>query len=152
MKLLILLIVLFSAGNAQSQYELGKKNDFLDSYMADIVCLNNGMDSLTLVHKEEKTTISLDSVNYLTMRKRKDWWPYLLASTLVGVSTYTVFRLTGRDDAMYSAEGKARFLGFLSGGIVLTFGAMIKGIGETQIIIHSGDGIYDTEALIICAF
>lgn len=152
MKLLVLLLVFFSAGNTQTKYELGKKNDFMDGYGADIVCLNKGGDSLTLLHREEKSTISLDSVKYLTVRERKSWWPYLLASTLVGVSTYTVFRATGRNDAMYTAEGKARFLGFLSGGVVLTFGAMIKGIGETQVIIHAMDGIYETEALIICDF
>lgn len=176
MKFLALLLVLFSALNARSRYVLGKKNDFWNGYSADTVCLNKGGDSLTLVlkqemmaktnppgrqehrptpnpvFKEERVTIPLDTVDFLTLRERKSLWPYLLTAAIVGGSTYTTLRLTGRDDAMYTAEGKARFAGILLGGIVLNFSTMIKEAVETRTIINLRRGINRTEALIMCSF
>jgi hypothetical protein len=152
MKFLVLLVILFSVRNAPCQYVLNMKNDFWNGYSPDVVCLNKGRDSLTLVLKEERMNIPIDTVGFLSYREHKSWWPYLLTAAIVGGSTYTYFHFTSRDDAMFTAEGKARFGGIFWGGIVLGFGAMMKEMVETRFIIHTRLGINDAEALLTCSF
>lgn len=151
MKLLFLLPVLI-AGNAFGQYTVGKRGDFWNLHRADQVCLNQGKDSLTLVRPEGNIILPRDSVNYLTYRERKSWFPYLLTAGIVGGSAYSALLLFGRDDGMYTAEGKARFVGILSGGLILLWGSLLKEQIETKFLIHPTLGIDRAGTLIVCDF
>lgn len=152
MKLLVLVLVLCSARNAPCQYMLSRKDNPWTTLHSDTACVNQGRDSLTVWLDEKPTIIPLDSVKYLTFREHKSWGPYLLAAGLVGASTYTALHLTGRDDAMYTAEGKARFVGVVSGGLVLLWSPLLKEANETRIFINPMLGINNTGTLISCQF
>jgi hypothetical protein len=152
MRILLLLLILASARQALGQYLLVMKKDGFNSHNAEAVCISERGDSLAWVLDEYRRAIPLDTVKYLSFRDRKSWWPYLLAASLVGVSTYAYFHFASRDDAMYTAEGKARFAGFLWGGIALWVGAMLKEPIETRTVIDLRWGINRTEAFISCTF
>jgi hypothetical protein len=149
---LILFLALCSAPNAYSEWLLGKKRDFWNSYRGDNACLNGSRDSLTLAYRDEKETMPLDTVGFLSYRDRKSWWPYLLTAAIVGASTYTYFHFTSEDDAWYTGEGKARFAGVFWGVIVLGTGGVVKEAVETKILIHPRLGIHDVGALMSCEF
>ena len=152
MKYLLFFLFPFWTRSAQCQYDLGKKGDFWNSFSPDTVCFNKSRDSLKVVLNKERTTIPLDSVRYLTLREPKSWWPYLLTAGLVGASSYTVLRIIGRDDGMYTAEGKARFVGILLGGFTLSMGAILKSVKDVHVLINPGLGPEDTGAIISCDF
>ncbi|MEO6095646.1 MAG: hypothetical protein ABIW76_08190 [Fibrobacteria bacterium] len=152
MKYILLFLFLISSRSVQGQYVLGKKGGFWSPTSPDSVCLNKGRDSLSVVFKMERQTIPIDSVKYLTFREHKSWWPYLLTAGIVGTSAYTLLHFTGRNDAMYTAEGKARFAGILTGGLTLLYGATLKEVIETHFLIGSKLGPDEVGAIISCSF
>ncbi|MEO6097751.1 MAG: hypothetical protein ABIW76_19700 [Fibrobacteria bacterium] len=147
----VLCLIICFAQNALGQYLVQKRNDFWGaSIRSDTLCFNEKENSIVIGFRDQKLNLAVDSINHLSYRNNKSWWPYLLTAGAIGVSSYTYFHFASRDDAWFTGEGKARFAGFFWGGIALGISVPIKEILETTLIVNQMWGLRQTHLLEKC--
>lgn len=138
--------------NTVAQIESGSHFFLIDKSNAEsfyeATCLHG--DSLRFFANGQTKEIEIESIKYLHFREKTPWWPYLLATGIVGASSYSYFRLTSKQDAWFTPKEKAAMGASMFGGLTLFLSIPLKEMMEHYPIVHKRRGIADAKRIRAC--